>query len=285
MSRGGHRIAIVTDSTCDLPQDVRDQHSIHMIPLHIHWGEEIFQAGIDIDAGTFYRRLIVDPVHPTTSQPSVGEFLQLIERLRSEGAEEIVGVFLSRLLSGTISSAEAALTMTEVPLHIVDTKSISLGVGAAVMAAVQAREAGGDAVAIVAAAEKRAARTNAVITVDTLEYLHRGGRIGGAIKLVGHALSLKPVMHLVDGKLEPVSATRTRSKAITRMIEAASAGLDMAGPIGGGILHVAAPQDAEIVAGLFRERYAPQEMMTVEVTPVIGVHVGPNALGVIAYNL
>jgi DegV family protein with EDD domain len=284
MSKGGHRVAIMTDSTCDLPQDAREQHSIHMIPLHIHWGDEIFQAGIDIDADTFYKRLIVDPVHPTTSQPSAGEFLQLIERLRSEGAEEIVGVFLSRLLSGTISSAEAALTMTDVPLHIVDTKSISLGVGAAVMAAVQAREAGGDAVAI-AAAEKRAARTNAVITVDTLEYLHRGGRIGGAIKLVGHALSLKPVMHLVDGKLEPVSATRTRSKAITRMIEAASAGLDMAGPIGGGILHVAAPQDAEIVAGLFRERYAPQEMMTVEVTPVIGVHVGPNALGVIAYNL
>jgi DegV family protein with EDD domain len=285
MSKGGHRVAIMTDSTCDLPQDAREQHSIHMIPLHIHWGDEIFQAGIDIDADTFYKRLIVDPVHPTTSQPSAGEFLQLIERLRSEGAEEIVGVFLSRLLSGTISSAEAALTMTDVPLHIVDTKSISLGVGAAVMAAVQARDAGGSAADIVTAAEKRAARTNAVITVDTLEYLHRGGRIGGAIKLVGHALSLKPVMHLVDGKLEPVSATRTRSKAITRMIEAASAGLDMAGPIGGGILHVAAPQDAEIVAGLFRERYAPQEMMTVEVTPVIGVHVGPNALGVIAYNL
>ncbi len=285
MSRDGHRIAIVTDSTCDLPQDVREKHSIHMIPLHIHWGDEIFQAGIDIDADTFYKRLIVDPVHPTTSQPSVGEFLQLVERLRGEGAEEIVGVFLSRLLSGTISSAEAALTMTEVPLHIVDTKSISLGVGAAVMAAVQARDAGGSAADIAAAAERRAARTNAVITVDTLEYLHRGGRIGGAIKLVGHALSLKPVMHLVDGKLEPVSATRTRSKAITRMVEAASAGLDMAAPIGAGILHVAAPKDAEIVAGLFREMYAPQEMMTVEVTPIIGVHVGPNALGVIAYNL
>jgi DegV family protein with EDD domain len=285
MSKGGHRVAIITDSTCDLPQDVRKKHSIQMIPLHIHWGDEILRAGIDIDADSFYKRLIVDPVHPTTSQPSVGEFLQLIERLRGEGAEEIVGIFLSRWLSGTISSAEAALGMTEVPVHIVDTKSISLGVGAAVMAAVQARDAGGDAATVAAAAEKRAAHTNAVITVDTLEYLHRGGRIGGAIKLVGHALSLKPVMHLVDGKLEPVSATRTRSKAITRMIEAASEGLDMDAPIGGGILHVAAPEDAEVVAGLFRERYAPQEMMMVEVTPIIGVHVGPNALGVIAYNV
>lgn len=285
MNQDGHRIAIVTDSTCDLPQAVREKHAIHMIPLHIHWGDEILRAGIDIDSSSFYKRLIVDPVHPTTSQPSVGQFLQLIEQLRSEGAEEIVGVFLSRHLSGTISSAEAALSMIETPLHIVDTKSISLGVGMAVMAAVQARDAGGDSSAIVAAAEARAARTNAVITVDTLEYLHRGGRIGGAIKLVGHALSLKPVMHLVNGKLEPISATRTRAKAITRMVEAASEGLDMDAPIGGGILHVAAPKDAEIVAEQFRAMYAPQEMMTVEVTPVIGVHVGPNALGIIAYNI
>jgi len=284
MSHDGHRIAVLTDSTCDLPQGMREKHNIHTIPVHIHWGNETLRAGIDIDAQTFYNRLVRDPVHPTTSQPSVGEFLEVFRQIGEE-ADEIVGIFLSRELSGTISSAENARDMVTIPVHIVDSKSISLGVGAVVMAAVQARDAGGDAAAIVRAAERRAAHTNAVIIVDTLEYLHRGGRIGGAVKLVGHALSLKPVMRLVNGRLQPVSATRTRSKAIARMLQVASEGLDTGAPMGGGILHVAAPEEAAQVADQFQALYAPQELMTVEATPVIGIHVGPNALGVVAYNL
>jgi DegV family protein with EDD domain len=153
------------------------------------------------------------------------------------------------------------------------------------MAAVEARDAGGDALAVVAAAEGRARKSRAVIMVDTLEYLHKGGRINGATRLVGSVLDLKPVLHLVDGRLEPIDRIRTRSKAIARMLEVAVDGLDQNAPIGGAVLHSAAPEGAARVAEQYQALYKPQEFMVSQVTPIIGVHVGPRALGVISYNL
>ena len=178
------RIAILTDSTCDLPQELREKHNIYVVPQTLVWGEEIMRDGYDIDNETFYRRLPVDPVHPKTSQPSVGEFAKMYQEI-SQAADEIVAVLLSYKLSGTITSAERAKEMVDTPVHIVDSRSASLGLGAAVLAAVEARDEGGDVATIIAAVEKRASNTRIVFVVDTLEYLHRGGRIGGAAKLVG----------------------------------------------------------------------------------------------------
>ena len=187
MGKDSKRIAILTDSTCDLPQELREKHDIHVIPLQLIWGEETLYDGRDIDAEAFYRRLPVDPVHPKTSQPSVGDFAELYMQL-GEAADEIVAVFISNELGGTIASAEAAKEMADIPIHIVDSRTVSLGLGMVVMAAVEAREAGIDSTAIVAAAERRAANSRAIIMVNTLEYLHKGGRIGGTTRLVGTAL-------------------------------------------------------------------------------------------------
>jgi DegV family protein with EDD domain len=284
MGEDAGRIALLTDSTCDLPKDIRDKHDIHVMPLLLIWGQESIRDGLDMDAAAFYQRLPVDPVHPKTSQPPVGDFAEKYRELEQE-ANIIVAVLVSDGLSGTIASAQSAAELVDIPVHIVDSRTASLGLGAVVKAAVEARAAGGDAAAIVAAAERRALQNRAVIMVDTLEYLHRGGRIGGAAKMVGTMLDLKPVLHLVDGRLEPVDRVRTRSKAIARMLEVATDGLDRGKPLGGAVLHSAAPDDAARVAEQYEALYNPQELAITQVTPIIGVHVGPQALGVISYTI
>jgi DegV family protein with EDD domain len=284
MSDSARRIAILTDSTCDIPEELRRKHDIHVVPQLLVWGDETLRDGYDVDAETFFKRLPVDPAHPRTSQPSVGDFFEMYKKI-GEGADEIVTVLISDHLSGSLASAEGAREMVDIPVHIVNSKSVSLGLGGVVVAAVEARDAGGDAAAIVAAAEKRARNTNVVFVVDTLEYLHKGGRIGGAAKLVGTALNLKPVLHIVDGRIEPLERVRTRSKALARMLEVAVDGLDRAAPLGGAVLHGNAPEEAARVAEQYKELYGPMEFMMSEVTPIIGVHSGPGVIGVVSYNL
>ena len=150
------RIAILTDSTCDLPREVCRKNNIHVISQLIVWGGETLRADKDIDAETFYERLPRDPAHPITYQPSVGDFVTAYREIGQE-AHEIVTILLSGGFSGATASAERAKAQVGIPVHVVDSQSISLGLGAIVMAAVQARDAGGDAAAIVAAAKRRAA--------------------------------------------------------------------------------------------------------------------------------
>jgi DegV family protein with EDD domain len=284
MSDSARRIAILTDSTCDLSQELRRKHNLYVVPQLLVWGQETLRDEYDIDAETFYKRLSTDPVHPRTSQPSVGDFLEMYNKIALE-ADEIVAVLISHHLSGSIASAEGAKEMVDIPVHVVNSLSVSLGLGAVVMAAVETREAGGDVAAIVAAAEKRARNHNVVFVVDTLEYLHKGGRIGGARKLLGTALNIKPVLHIVDGQIESRESVRTRSKAIARMLEVAIEGLDASAPLGGAVLHGNVPEDGAMVAERYRELYQPQEFMMSEVTPIIGVHSGPGVVGVVSYNL
>lgn len=284
MSNGSKRIGIITDSTCDIPQDLREKHNLYVVPQILVWGEEALRDGYDINGEAFYKRLPVDPIHPKTSQPSVGDFVEYFNKM-SEEYDEIVAVLLSDELSGTITSANGAKEMVDIPVHIVDSRSVSLGLGAIVIAAVEAREAGGDAAAMVAAAEERARHTRIVFVVDTLEYLHKGGRIGGAAKLVGTALNLKPLLAIVDGRIEPLERIRTRSKALEQMLEVATDGIDTSKPYGAAILHAEVPEDAAWAAEKYKELYSPAEFMMGEVTPIIGVHSGPGVVGVVTYTL
>jgi DegV family protein with EDD domain len=139
--------------------------------------------------------------------------------------------------------------------------------------------------AIIAAAKKRSEQTKIIFAVDTLEFLHKGGRIGGAAKMVGTALNLKPVLHVVDGRVESLERVRTRTKALTRMLEVAADGLDKDAPLGGAVMHANAPEDAAKVAERYKEMYSPKEFMMSAVTPIIGVHTGPSVVAVVSYNL
>ncbi len=281
-----HKIAIVTDSTCDLPNDLVRKYNIHVIPQSIIWGGEELRDGIDITPTDFYHRLETDPVIPTSSQPTPSQFKALFEEIASSGAEQIACFTLSKNLSGTYQSAVQAADMVDVNVTVMDTVAVSLGLGWQVLAAAEAREAGGSVEEMMGAATKVRSTMRTYLTVDTLEYLHRGGRIGGAAKMVGTALQLKPMLYVDHqglGRVEPGEKTRTRKKAIQKMVETLFGELDTSKPMKIGIVHCNARKDADELADQVKSDYPNVEILINDVTSVIGVHVGPGALAMLGY--
>lgn len=281
-----HKIAIVTDSTCDLPKELAQKYNLHIIPQSIIWGDEELRDGIDITPEDFYKRLETDPNIPTSSQPTPGQYKTLFEEIANAGAEHIACYTLSKNLSGTNQSAVQAADMVDVDVTVMDTVAVSLGLGWQVLAAAEAREAGGGVDEMMAAATKVRATMRTYLTVDTLEYLHRGGRIGGAAKMVGTALKLKPMLYVDHqglGRVEPGEKTRTRKKAIRKMVETLFRELDTSKPMKVGIVHANARKDADKLAEQVTSDYANVEILINDVTSVIGVHVGPGALAMIGY--
>lgn len=276
-------VAIMTDSTCDIPPDLIKEYQINVVPLYVVWGDEELLDGKDIDNAGFYARLPQDPIHPKTSQPTPGDFVHAIEEL---DADEVVVIALSAALSGTCDSALQARESIEVPVHVFDSRSLSMGLGWQVLAAARERERGGSVDDIIAAAERVRDRLSLLLTVDTLEYLHRGGRIGGAAKLLGSIVQLKPVLEVNHdtGVLEVVSKIRTRKKALREIIEENFRRLDPTKPMRTAVLHGAAPGDAQLLAEGIKERTDPQELVMTQITPVLGVHGGPGVVGIAAYN-
>lgn len=280
-----HRIALATDSTCDIPADLRKKYEIHVVPQTIIWGADELKDGIDITPQSFYKRLGSDPVHPKTSQPTPHEYTEFLKKIKAEtGAEEVVCFALSNQLSGTHSSAVQAAAAVDFKVHVVDSLAVSLGLGFQVLEAARAREAGADAAGMVAAGSKLQKQMATYLAVDTLDYLHKGGRIGGAARLVGTALQLKPILtvdHAV-GRIEPGERTRTRRKAIDRMVELYFNAMKSQ-KVHLGVLHCNCPEDAETLAKRVEAEHKPIEMFVADVTAVIGVHVGPGTLAMIGY--
>lgn len=283
MGEHAKRIAIITDSTCDIPPDLLERHRIIVVPQYLIWGTEELRDGYDIDNTTFFARLPNDPVHPKTSQPVAADFARVIEQC---GADEVVVIVLSNQLSGTIDSVHGARELANIPVHPVDSLSVSMGLGWQVLAAAHVRDRGGNAKEIIAAAQHVRENLSVLLTVDTLDYLHKGGRIGGAAKLVGTALQLKPMLTVdtVTGRVEPVERTRTRKKALDRIVEATVERMDITKPIRASIVHGAAPDEAQALFEEIKAQLNPVEITLGEVSAIIGVHTGPGVIGVVAYN-
>jgi DegV family protein with EDD domain len=284
MSGKTDRVAIVTDSTCDIPAALAREHRIVVVPQCLVWGAEELRVGLDIGNDGFFARLSDDPIHPKTSQPTPTDFA---EAIRGSGAREAVIITISRQLSGTFDSAHAAQDLVALPLHVVDSSSVSIGLGWQVLAAARARDRGGSIRDIMAAAEDVRGRIGRFFfTVDTLEFLHRGGRIGGAARLFGTALQLKPMLVLdhSTGRVEPGERTRTRARALRRIVDATFEQVDASRPLHVAVMHGAAPDDARLLIEEVRARCAPVELLTGEVSPIIGVHAGPGVIGIGAYN-
>lgn len=280
-----HKIALITDSTSDIPTEIARQYSIIVAPQILIWGTQELRDQVDITPEEFYARLTTDPAHPTTSQPDPREFLQHYQRAREAGAEEVVAILISNQLSGTLDSARQAAAMADFPVHVVDSLSVSMGLGWQVIAAARAREAGGGAQEMIAAAHRVRQTLQIYFSLDTLDYLHRGGRIGGAAKLIGTALQLKPML-IVDtttGRVEAAERTRTRTKALQRIYEVFFEKMDTSKPMHLTVLHGAAPQEAADFVARIHTEYQPAELLTVAISPVLGVHTGPGAVGIIGY--
>ena len=276
-------IKIVTDSGSGVGPDVAQQYGISVVPLYVHFGNDTFREGVDIQLPEFLSRLKSAPQLPTTSQPSAGDFLELYKALAADGSE-IISIHLSAKLSGTVASAHAAREMLPAArIHVVDTQSISAAQFVMAVEAARMAAAGRDAQAILARLGQLIAGFRIYFVVDTLEYLEKGGRIGKASALLGTALQMKPLLALEDGVVEAKERIRSKSKAVARMQELAVQ--DTAGRKCRylGILHAAAPQEAEQLRSDLVSQLAPGETIMAEVGPIITTHTGPGVVGAVFY--
>ncbi len=281
-----NNIALITDSTCDLPQNYLNQYNIEVVPLTIIWGEEQFRDGVDLKAEDFYQRLTSDPVIPTTSQPTPAEMVQVYEKAKENGANEIVILTISSAMSGTYESAKKAAELVDIPIHVQDSKSNTMSLGWQVLAAARAREAGGDVQAMLSAAEQARSSMVLMISLDTLEYLHKGGRIGGASRFIGTLLNLKPqiTVNHHSGEVEGGRRSRTRKKALEDLYADFFAQIDSSKILRVAVLHNAALEEAEEIANRIRQEFHPEELVLGFVSPVLGVHTGPGAVAICGYT-
>lgn len=276
-------IAIVTDSTAYLLPETIEAHQIKVIPLKVHWGEETFLDGVDISPTEFYNRLEQDPVIPTTSQPSMHDFLQVFEEVANH-SDGIVAPLISSGVSGTVDSALAAKAeFKEIPVEIIDTHSTSAAQALVVLAAARAAADGFNLADVSALATGVARRMHIYFVVDTLKYLHKGGRIGGASRYLGSALSIKPILYFDEhGKIEAQERVRTKNNALKRLITLVEEKSD-GKPIQVGVIHANAPEVASAFRDQITERFNCEEIHTLELSPAIGTHTGPGTIGVAFY--
>ncbi|SNS64316.1 EDD domain protein, DegV family [Geodermatophilus saharensis] len=275
-------VAVVTDSTAYLPPEVVAQYGIEVVPCYVVLAGRSGREGEDVTPGDVARALAVRGQRVSTSRPTPGDFVAAYRRRLAAGADRVVSVHLSADLSGTWDAARlAAAQVGEHVVTVVDTRSTAMGTGFAVLAAARAAAAGADAAEVAAVANTAAARTRTLFVVDTLEHLRRGGRIGSAASLLGTALSIKPVLHVADGRVVPLERVRTTTRAISRMVQRAA---EAAGGPGASVAvhHLAAADRAEKLAAQLREAIpGMRELHVSELGAVIGAHVGPGAVGVV----
>jgi len=276
------KIALVTDSTCSVPKDLIEKYEIIVAPQILIWGKESLEDGVDIMPGEFYTRLAKDSVMPSTSQVTVSKFFEIYQRLLDQDYQ-IMTIVLSSKLSGTLNSAIQAKSMlpAEVPIEIVDSNTTAMAMGFHLLTVARAIKQGATLAECVTLAQKAIEHTGVFFAVDTLEFLHRGGRIGGASRFLGTVLNFKPILELRDGKVEAVERVRTRRKSLSRIVELAIEQIGGRKPIRLASLHANAPEDAQIVLNEASEKLNPIETYLSEVSPVIGANAGPGVIGLV----
>jgi DegV family protein with EDD domain len=278
-------IAVVTDSTAYLPQDTLEKYQIRTLPLRVHWEDETYLDGIDLTPEDFYPRLINSSTIPTTSQTPVYDFLKLFEDL-AEDHEGIIVPLISSGISGTVASALAAKEeFNKIPVEIIDTKSTAGGLAMVTLAAARAVERGDSFEDALQIARQVSKNLNLYFVVDTLEFLHKGGRIGGASRYLGTTLQIKPILHLNrEGKIDALERVRTKSKALKRLIALAQEKAN-GNKVCVSIMHSVAPDEANHIHQQIETLMNCDEIFTVEISPVIGTHIGPGTVGVAIYPL
>lgn len=274
-------IRIVTDSTSDIPLALRESLGIEMVPLKVHFGEDTYLDSVTIDSETFYSKLPQAAQLPTTSQPSPMDFMEVYKKLAEEPGVQIISIHLSSALSGTFQSAALAKSLLEeqADITLVDSKTASYGIGLLVVAAAEAARAGRSKEEILELIGKLSSRTSLYFLVNTLEYLHKGGRIGKASAVFGTLLNIKPILSIDDdGEVTSVDKVRGSKRAAARIIELLKE--KHQGPVRVAIAHADSLQNAEELSALIREHFEVEELLYTTIGPVIGAHVGGGTVGV-----
>ena len=277
------KIAIITDSTAYLSAETVERYGIHVLPLKLHWEGENFRDNVDILPQAFYNRLEQSTSLPTTSQPPIQEFYNLYEEI-APNVDAILTILISSGISGTVESAMAAAQeFDQVPVEVIDSHLTSAGLALIVQKAAQLIEAGMELDEVVQQVKKLAAGTRIYFVVDTLKYLHKGGRIGGASRYLGTALKIKPILTLTaDGHIDGLEKVRTKKKALQRVIRLAH---KFAGKqaIVAGVMHANDPETADRFKEMVGNSLHCKQLDKYALSPVIGTHVGPGTIGLAFY--
>lgn len=282
-----NKIALVTDSTANLPAGDLSGVDLYVVPLNIHWGKDTFLDGEGMSVNEFYTRLAKDPEVPKTSQPSMKAFLDKFNEIAATGKYEgILSILISSGISGTVASAlSAKQEFNALPLEVIDSKTTTGGLALAVN---EAARVIGNGASLSETAEHIRSTTNKMKTyfaVDTLKYLHKGGRIGGASRLLGTLLNFKPILFLdSEGKVDALERVRTRKKVVERMLNIAEE-ISKGKPSNVAVFHAEDKAIADEFSTMLREKISPQELYIWDLSPVIGTHTGPGTFGMSIYTV
>lgn len=279
------KIKILTDSTCDLDQSALKKHDIYMIPLNVHFGERSFKDGIDLLPGEFYRMLKTDPNHPKTSQPSPEDFKAVYKKLLEDGSA-VISIHLSSKMSGTIQSANIAKNeLQNERIHIIDSGYVSFILGLMAVECSEAVKKGKSISEIFDMIEEIKKRMQIYFIVDTLEYLHKGGRIGRASVLIGGLLKIKPILTIKEGQVCPFEKIRGMNKVFERLygLFADFISKNDLKKIKTGFAHADSPELLQQFKDKISEVYDSSNALITNIGPVVGSHAGPGTLGICFY--
>lgn len=276
------KVAIVTDSSATIPRELLQALDIHVVPLLLFMDGETYYDGVDITPDEFYQRMRLIDSLPKTSTPSVGDFVRVYARLGDESSG-IVSIHLPPNLSGTFMAAKKASELVDgPPILVMNSTTVSMAQGFIVVAAARKAAAGASLEEVAECARQVARRVRIYVMLETLEYLHRGGRIGDAASMLGSLLSIKPVLYVLDNQVKPLAKPRTREKGMQLMIRNMEKEV-LGRPIYAAIVQADARQEAEHFKQLVAERFDCRQLFISEFTPVMGAHSGPGILGVAFY--
>lgn len=272
------RVKVVTDSACDLSEELTDEHNITVVPLTIRFGHEELLDRRDLTPEDFWRRCKAAEKLPETAAPAPGAFRSAFDGAVARGADGILCLTISGRLSATYQSACAAAEQiaSQVPVKVVDTESVTMGQGLLALVAAQAAREGAALDELESTTRKTIQRTHVYGVVDTLDHLQKGGRIGGAAALLGSLLSIKPVIQVKEGVVEPESRQRTR----TRSLEYLASKVKADAPLDRLAVASGAAEDIGVLVAMLDEVEVAHPLLTVELGPVVGTHTGPGAIGV-----
>jgi DegV family protein with EDD domain len=275
------KIAVVTDSTTYMPAELLQKHNITIAPQVLIWGDQTYKDGVDIQSGEFFTRLKTAKVMPTTAQVAVISFQEIFQDLVDRDFE-VLAILVSSKLSGTVQSAVQARDLmgsSRDKVSIVDSQSVAMALGFQSLAVARAIEAGASLKEAIALAEKSHEYTGVFFAVDTLEFLHRGGRIGGAQRFLGTMLNMKPILAIQDGRVEGIERIRTKGKSHDRVLELTIEKVAGRTPVRLATLHANAAEDAKALLKRAEEALKPIESIFTEVSPTVGTHAGPGTVG------
>ena len=274
------KVAIITDSTAYLPANYVEEFGVTVVPLTLQWDGASYRDGVDILPDEFYTRLSDSKTLPTTSQATVNDFTQVYKRIMDEGFD-ILTLPISSGISGTYDSAiQAKAQLGNVPIEIIDTRLVSMALSFQVLAAARAAKDGASLEECKQIALKAYDHIGVYFVVDTLKYLHAGGRIGGGKRFMGTALNIKPILEIRDGKIEAVKSVISINKALEAMVEMVEKDVDQREPVRVSVFHALAAEKAQELLKTTAARLHADEAILSYVSPVIGCHVGPGTLSI-----